>query len=127
MDGKYATYKPSWTDKPEVEKAIVQEEQQQMQVPAGYEQGTDEESVGDNEETDSEEGDEEISIMIVGSYGEDGAHQDDGRCERGMDRSGEYICECKWEVTSTVIVQGVDGLRAVEGTERTCIGCAAQG
>ena len=65
LDGKYAAYKPSWTDKPEVEKAIVQEEQQQMQVPAGYEQGTDEESIGDNEETDSEGGDEEISIMIV--------------------------------------------------------------
>jgi hypothetical protein len=30
-DGKYAAYKPLWTDKPETEKAIVQEEEQQMQ------------------------------------------------------------------------------------------------
>ena len=41
LDGRYAAYKPSipWTDKPAVEKAIVQEEEQQMQVPTGYEQG----------------------------------------------------------------------------------------
>ena len=126
LDGKYTAHKPSWTDRPEIEKAIVQEEPQQMQVPAGYVQGMDEESTGDDEEVDSEEGDEEISIMIVGSYGEDGEHQDDGRCERGMDRSGDYRCECKWEVTSTVIVQGVDGLRAVEGTEKICFGCAEE-
>ena len=56
----------------------------------------DEESTGDDEEVNNEAGDEEISIMIVGSYGEDGEHQDDGRCERGMDRSGDYRCECKW-------------------------------
>ena len=42
--------------------------------------------------------------MIVGSYGEDEEHHDDGRCERGMDISGDYRCECKWEVTSTMIV-----------------------
>ena len=124
MKCQVTTYKRSLTDKPKVKKAIVQEEQQQMQVPAGYEQGTDEESIGDDEEADSEEGDEEISIMVVGSYGEDGEHQDDGRCERGMDRSGDYKCECKWEVTSTAIVQGADGLRAVEETEKICFGCA---
>ena len=56
--------------------------------------------------------------MIIGSYDKDGEHQDDGRCERGMDMSGDYRCECKWEVASTVIVQGVDGLRAVEGTTK---------
>ena len=83
------------------------------------------ESTGDDEEMDSEgESDGEIIIMIVGSYGEDREHQDDGRCERGMERSGDYRCKCKWEVTRTVIVQGVDGLRAVEGTERICFGCA---
>ena len=72
VDGKYTAYRPSWADTPEVEKASVQEEQQQMQVPAGYEQGTNEESTGDDEEINSEGGnDEEISIMIVGSYGED--------------------------------------------------------
>jgi hypothetical protein len=105
VDGKYTAYKPSWVDKPEAEKAIVHEEQQQMQVPAGYEQGTDEESTGDEEEIDSEGGDdEEPCIMIVGSHGEDEENHDDRRCERGMDRSGDYRCECEWEVTSTVIV-----------------------
>ena len=90
----YTAHELSWADKPEAEKGIVQEEQHQMQVPAGYEHGTDEESTGDDEEIDSDGGsDEEISIMTVGSYGEDGEHQDDGRCERGMDRSSEYKCE----------------------------------
>ena len=124
----YTAYELSWADEPKAEKAIVHEQQQQMQVPVRYEQETDEESTEDEEETDSEGGDdEEHRIMIVGSYGEDGEHYDDGRCERGMDRSGDYRCECKWEVTSTVIVQGVDELRAVEETEWTCFGCAEDG
>ena len=79
LDGKYTAHRPSWTGGPGIEKAIVQEEQQQMQVPAGFVQGMDEESTGDEEEVDSEEDSEEISIMIVGSDGEDGEHQDDGR------------------------------------------------
>ena len=96
-----------------------------MQVPAEYEQGTDEESAGDDEEIDSEGGsDVEVSILIVGRYGENGEHQDDGRCDRGMDKSDDYRCECKWGWASTVIVQGMGGLRAVEETEKICFGCA---
>ena len=33
----------------------------------------------------------------------------------------------QWEVTSTVIIQGIEGLRAVEETEKICFGCAGDG
>ena len=99
VDGKYTAYEPSWVDKQEAEKAIVHEEQQHMQVPAGYDRGTDEGSTRDEEEIDNEgRGDEEPCIMIIGSYGEDEENHEDGRCERGMDRSGDYKCECECEV-----------------------------
>ena len=74
-----------------------------MHVPAGYNQGTDEGSSGDEEEIDSEGGDdEEPCMMTIGSYGEDEGNHEDGRRERGMDRRGDYGCECECEVTSTV-------------------------
>ena len=66
-----------------------------------------EESSDDEAEMDEGEGDnEEPYVIVIGGYGEEEENRDDRRYERGMDR-----CECEWEVTSTVIVQGMEGVR----------------
>ena len=92
---------------------------QQMQVPAGHNQGTDEGPIGDEEEINGDEGhDEEPCTMAIGSYGEDEGNHEDGRCERGMDRSGDYGCESEdvhirgWHMTrreNTMESVGADG------------------